>query len=113
MCSKVRKQTTHLAVNVLGVAKRAVALAKTYRAEPARPRVNILEQMTMDGAIVPIVEVPGGKRLIRPLRRDEGLKFGEFRRIAEIEAVLEDVGARVAVGILDGLVHAAVNRREP
>jgi hypothetical protein len=68
--------------------------------------------MTMDGTIMPIIEVPGGKGLIRSLRRDEGLEFGECSGIAEIEAVLEDGRARIAVGVLDGLVHEAVSRFE-
>jgi hypothetical protein len=69
--------------------------------------------MRMDGAIMPIIEGPGGKGLIRSLRRDEGLEFGKCSRIAEIEAVLKDGRARIAVGVLDSFVHEAVSRLEP
>jgi HTH-type transcriptional regulator/antitoxin HigA len=50
------------------------------------------------------------RRLVRALRRDEGLEFVELSLGPQVEAVLEDSRSGIAVGVVDGLVHQTVSQ---
>src|SRR5438105_15668922 len=51
------EQTAHLRIDVFGVAEHADVLAHPYRTDLAGPVVNVLEQMTMNGEIVIVLEI--------------------------------------------------------
>src|SRR3546814_503166 len=94
-----------LACNVLGIAEHASALRYPNGAEPPGPAIHVLEQVSVDGLEVPDAQAAGGERFRAPLPRHfllEGLQpFG----VADIERVDKDARTRIAVRIVDGLIH--------
>ena len=61
-----------------------------------------------------VVEPPARQRLIAALRGDERLEIVELRLLAQVEAVLENAGSRIAIGIGAATVHphSLTRRRE-
>jgi hypothetical protein len=64
---KVAEKLLHLADNVLGIAERAFALVDAHGPEPARPAIDVLEQMAMDGSKMPNAQIAARKCLERSL----------------------------------------------
>ena len=99
------KGRIHLRCDMFRVAKYALVLGYSQRAEASRPRINVLKKMMMNGPIMTDAEAAGGERLLSPLRRDRRLEAVEVGLIADAGDVFEDAGIGIAIGIGRRVVH--------
>lgn len=99
------KKCAHFARNVLWVAESAAALADAYNTELSRPEVYVLEQMAMNGTVVGDAPSSGWQRLIRTLRGERGFELAERFLVSNVEEILENGRAGIAVWIGNRVVH--------
>jgi hypothetical protein len=92
-------------MNVLGVAKGAVALADPYGTNAPRPAIHILKQVVVNGLVVPNAEAPASKRLVRALRRNCSFELPKRRSVTDAGNVLEDRRSSITVRIRRGSVY--------
>lgn len=104
------EQPLHLVGNVLGIAEHTFTFRDAYLPVLARPDVNIAEQVAVDSAIVPLVELTAGQPLACTEREVEGLQFVEFDLLAQARAILKNGRARIAVPLIFCFVHGASAR---
>jgi hypothetical protein len=102
---QVREQLFHLPGDMLRVAKGAVALAYAYRPVRSRPRIHVLEQVIVNGAIMGNALAAREQRFVGALRGHRRLELIERGLIAKVRNIFENSRTVVAVRINDRVVH--------
>src|ERR1700689_2855205 len=82
-----RKQLPGLGLDMLGITKRIALLRYTHCAHSARPGIDILKRMMVDGAVVLKIKLALGQWLTRSRVGDFSLVSVEIVLIAQIELV--------------------------
>ena len=106
---QVAEQRAHLSMDVLRIAEGAPALTEPNGAEPSGPGEYVLEQVAMNGTIVGGGKAARRKWLVGPLSRGCCLEGVELILRPETWDIPEHRRARIAVWILNGLVHAVAS----
>ena len=114
------EQSGHFRRDVRGIAEHAAALGDPDSAVLARPRINVLKQVAMNGAIVADAQAPGGSGVPRPLPHRVDFEGIEIGANAKAGAVLQNRCSRITIGIGRAFVHAlyhifeiATHRHDP
>ena len=100
------ERPSKLRLDVLRIAERAVAFADADRSRPTGPWINILEDMSMNGFVVPDAEPAERRRLIEASAGGSLFEAVESSLRTKIRQVSEDAGARIARRIDGGVVHS-------
>jgi len=87
------------------------ALGDLHGAKLARPIVNVLEKVPVDGAKVGEVEAPGRDAFGGPLGDKPPFQAGKLCRVGEVQLVPQDGRAGIGVGIV--LAHSAASLAAP
>src|ERR1700738_219487 len=74
-CRQMPEQSPHFAIDVLGISKHAPLFCDAHGTNPTRPYIYVLEEMSMNGAIVAVTQSSGRQRLPPAVGRGE-----HFRR---------------------------------
>src|SRR6202034_1211149 len=85
-----REQLPGLGLDMLGITKRVALLRYTHGAHLARPSIDVLKQVMVDGAIVLKIKLTFGQWLTRSRVGDFGLVSVQIALIAQIELVYEN-----------------------
>ena len=102
---KLGEGLLQLAINVFGIAERVSLPAHPQSAVLAGPGVDILEEVMMDGPVMPDTKQASRHRFIEPLGCDGGLEPGERGLTFQVSEVLEDLGAGITVVVVDGIIR--------
>src|SRR5690348_10657969 len=105
---KVGKQAAHFPPDVFRIAEGAPVFEYAHRSEPPRPRIDILKQVMMQGAIMRHAQPSSGQRFVGTLRRHRRLEFLQGRLVANASEILENRCTWIAVRVCYGVVHATL-----
>jgi len=95
---QVREQRLHGGIDIFRIAEPVAALGDPYSPILSCPIIDILEQISMDGAIMGRVEGADRQRLRGPLGGDFRFEGVELSLRCQVEAVVKYRGAGIAVG---------------
>src|SRR5947209_11435524 len=87
---KISEQLLQLGDDVLWIAEHVAALRRSHAAQFARPVVDILIEVPMKRAVMPLIEIAGRQGLFGPLRRDRVLEFRKFVLRPKAKPVFQD-----------------------
>jgi hypothetical protein len=97
----IGEQPLHFAVDVLRVAEWVAALGNANGPDPPGPRIHILEQMPVNGPIMPVAQAARRNVLVGTRAGNFLLEGIEPGLVAQPEAILEDGRARITVWVCD------------
>lgn len=96
MLSQTPKKLGHLTFYILWIAKWISTLGYPDRSETPRPSIDILEQVMVNGAIVPNAKSTFRQWLIRSLVCEGGLELLQSRLVADARNVFQNVCSDIA-----------------
>jgi hypothetical protein len=100
------EQPVHFSSNVLGIAERIGFFTHRDGSELTRPRINVLKQVPMDGAVVCNTKTAVGQRFVRSLSSRDGLELLQGNSIPEARQIFQNGSSRIAIGMLERAIHS-------
>jgi len=107
--SQVRKKPTHFAVDVLRVAKVASFFRHPHCPDLARPRIHVLEKMSVNAAIMAVAEPPPRQRLRSSLRSYFSFESVKDCLVANVEKIDKNAYTWIAIWIGLSPVHPSAS----